>query len=163
MRCRLGIGEGTICKRQSLVDATEYPQCEGVENLRYGAGIRAELVGEIATVRRVVELESLLKIVMSAGEVAEMKTSGAGNAMSDQGLGAIRPGRRLGQEKLGHFAHGCGLAAGQMPHPETVIGGKSPRRVFRVARQFAGARKGRAGFRRLMALGPDQGIAEARL
>ena len=48
MRCRPGAGEGPFGKRQSLVDSPEHPQRESVENLRCGAGIRAEPVGEIA-------------------------------------------------------------------------------------------------------------------
>jgi hypothetical protein len=74
--------------------------------------------------RRVVELDGLLKMVMGAGKVAEIKAGLAGNAVCDHSLGAIRPGRRFAQEELGHFAHRCGLAAVQMPHPKTVIGGE---------------------------------------
>ena len=143
MRCRLGVGEGAVGKPQSLVDSTEHPQCEGVDNLRCGAGILAEPVGEIAMARLVVELDGLLKMVMGAGKVAEIKAGEAGNAVRDQGLGTIRPGRGFAQEKLRHFAHRCGFAAVQMPGPKTVIGGEPFRGVFLPARQFAGARKGR--------------------
>ena len=118
------------------------------QNLRCGAGILAEPVGEIGMARLVVELDGFLKMVMGAGEIAEMKASAAGNAVRDQGLGAIRPGRGFAQEKLGHFAHRCRFAAAQMPAPKTVIGGEPFRGVFLPARQFAGARKGRARFRR---------------
>ena len=76
---------------------------------------------------------------------------------------AIRPGRGFAQEKLGYFAQRCRFAAGEMPRPKTIIGGEPFRDVFHPARQFAGARKGRARFRRLMSLGPDQRIAEAGL
>jgi hypothetical protein len=74
MRCRLSIGEGAVGERQGLVDSTEHPQCESVEDLRLGAGILAEPVGEIGMARRVVELDGLLKMVMGAGEVAEIKS-----------------------------------------------------------------------------------------
>ena len=60
MRCRLGVGEGALGKRQSLVDPPEHPQCEGVENLRYNAGILPEPVGEIAMARLIIELDGLL-------------------------------------------------------------------------------------------------------
>src|SRR5215831_567061 len=113
--------------------------------------------------RSVVELETLLIMVMSAGIVAEIKAGGAEVALRDHNLGTIRPGRGFAQEKLRHFAHRCGFAACEVPDPETVIGGETLRGVFHPARQFAGARKGRARFRRLISLGPDQRIAEARL
>jgi hypothetical protein len=161
MRCRLGAG--AVGKAQALVDSTEHPQYAGIGNLRRGARAMAESVGEIGMARLVVELDGLLKMVMSAGKVAEIKAGAAGTAVRDQGLGAIRPGRGLAQEKLGHFAHRCGLAAVQMPHPKAVIGGEPFRGVFLPARQFAGARKGRARFRRLLSLGPEQRIAEADL
>ena len=77
----------------------------------------------------------------------------------DHSLGTIRLDGGFAQEKLGHFAHRLGFAAGQMPHPETVIGGEPFRGVFLPARPFAGALKGRGGFRRVMSLGPDQRIA----
>ena len=147
MRCRFGIGERTIGKAQSLVDPTEDPQCEGVPNLSCGAGIRAEPVGEIAMTRLVVELETLLIMVMGAGKVAETKAGVAEVAVRDHSLGTIRPGRRFAQEQLGHFAHRLGFATIQMTHPKTVIGGEPYRAVFLPARQFAGARKGRARFR----------------
>src|SRR6516164_8433835 len=98
MRCRLGVGDGAVGKRQSHVGSTLHPQCEGVENLRYGARIRAESAGEIAMPRLVVELESLLKMFAGAGEVAEIKAGDAGNSVRDQSLGAIRPGRGFAQE-----------------------------------------------------------------
>src|SRR6516164_4109477 len=109
--------------------------------------------------RLVVELDGLLKMVMGAGKVAEVKAGGAGNAVSDQGLGAIGPGRGFAQEELGYFTRRCGFAAREVPDPETVIGGEPFRGVFLPARQFAGARKGSTGFRRLIPLGPDQGVA----
>ena len=37
MRCRLGVGEGTVDKAQSLVDATEHPQRDGIKRFRCGA------------------------------------------------------------------------------------------------------------------------------
>src|SRR6516164_10229478 len=113
--------------------------------------------------RLVVEFDGLLKMVMGAGKVAEVKAGGAEVAVSDQGLGAIRTGRGFAQEKLGHFAERYGFAAVHMPHPKAVIGGEPFRDVFRLARQFAGARKGGTGFRRLKPLDPDQRIAEADL
>src|SRR6516162_3054343 len=113
--------------------------------------------------RLVVEFDGLLKMVMGAGKVAEVKAGGAEVAVSDQGLGAIRTGRGFTQEKLGHFAERYGFAAVHMPHPNAVIGGEPFRGVFLPARQFAGARKGRARFRRLISLGPDQCIAKADL
>src|SRR6516164_7421733 len=87
----------------------------------------------------VVEFDALLKIVMGAGKIAEIKASDAWNEVCDQGLGAIRPGGGFAQQKLRHFAHRCGFAAVQMPHPKTVIGGEPFRRVLHPARQFAGA------------------------
>src|SRR5437763_6357616 len=163
MRCRFGVGEGTVGQSQSLVDSPERPQCLGVENLRCDARIIAEPVGEIAMASRVVEIDGLLKMVMGAGKVAEMKAGEAGNAVCDHCLGAIRPRRGLAQEKLGYFARRCGFAAIKVPDPKAVIGGKPFRGVFLPARQFAGARKGRTGLRRLLPLGPDQRIAEADL
>src|SRR5262249_40938014 len=124
MRCRLGVGEGTVGKAQRIVDSPEYPQCEGVKNLRCGAGILAEPVGEIGMPRLVAELDGLLKMVVGAGKVAEIKAGDAGNAMSDQALVAIRPGRGFAQEKLGHFARRRGFAARNVPRPKTVIGGE---------------------------------------
>jgi hypothetical protein len=100
---------------------------------------------------------------MGAGKIAEIKAGGAGNAVRDQGLGTIRLARGFAQEQLGDFAHRYGFAARKVPDPETEIGGKPFRGVFHPARQFAGARKGGARFRRLISLGPDQRIAEARL
>jgi hypothetical protein len=125
MACRLGGGECAVGKAQSLVDSPEHPQCEGVQNLRRGAGILAEPVGEIGMARLVVELDGLLKMTMSAGKVAELKAIAAGNTVRDQGLGTIRPGRDFAQEKLRHFAHRCRFAAAQMPAPKTVIGGET--------------------------------------
>src|SRR6516164_2373585 len=124
MRCRLGVGEGAVGKRQSLVESTEHPQCDRVHNLRWSAGIRAEPVGEITMARPVVELESALKMVMGAGEISEVKAGEAEIAVRDQGLGAIRPGCGFAQEKLGDFAHRCGFAAVLMAHPKTEIGGE---------------------------------------
>jgi hypothetical protein len=123
----------------------------------------AEPAGEIAMARRDVELDGLPKMLMSAGKIAEIKAGGAGNAVRDHSLGAIRAGGRFAQEQLGHFAHRCGCAAVQMPQPKTEIDGEPFRGVFLSAGQFAGARKGGTRFRRLMSLGPDQRIAEARL
>src|SRR6516162_7516113 len=114
MCCQLSVGEGAFGTAQSLVDSPEYPQREGVVNLRCGARIRAEPVGEIATARPVVERDGLLIMLMGDGKVAEIKAGGAGNAVRDQGLGAIRPGCGFAQQKLGYFAHRCGFAAVQM-------------------------------------------------
>src|ERR1700756_3508043 len=94
VRCQLGVGEGTVGEAQRVVDSPEYPQCEGVVNLRCGAGIPAEPVGEITMARLVVELDGLVKMLMSAGEVAEIDAGVAGNAVRDQSLGIIRPSRR---------------------------------------------------------------------
>jgi len=69
------------------------PLREGVEDLRCGARILAEPVGEIAVARRVVEFDGLLKMIMSGEVVAEINAGVAANAVRDQGLGAIRPGR----------------------------------------------------------------------
>src|SRR5215469_14435776 len=163
MRRRLGIGQGTVGKVQSLVDSPEHPQRQGISNFRCCAGILTEPVGEIGMARLVVELDGLLKMLMGAGKIAEINAGVAGNAVRDQGLGTIRPSRRFAEEKLRYFAHRSGFAAGQMPRKKTVIGGETLRGVFLVTRQFAGARKGRARLRRLLSLGPDQRIAEARL
>src|SRR5215471_11861059 len=92
MRCRFGVGEGAVGKAQSLVDSTEHPQCEGVPNLRCGAGILAEPIGEIAMACLAVELETLLIMLMGAGKIGEIKTGLAGNAVRDYSLGGIRPG-----------------------------------------------------------------------
>ena len=51
MRRRLGIGQGTVGKVQSLVDSPEHPQRHGIIGFGYGAGIPAEPVGEIAMAR----------------------------------------------------------------------------------------------------------------
>src|SRR6516165_1059986 len=115
MRRRLGIGQGTVGKVQSLVDSPEHPQRQGISNFRCCAGILAEPVGEIGMARLVVELDGLLKMAMSAGVIAEIPTGGAGSAVGDHSLRAIRLGRGFAQEKLGHFAHRCGFAAGEMP------------------------------------------------
>ena len=113
--------------------------------------------------RRIVELDALPKMLMGAGKVADMKAGVAGNAVRDHHLEAIRPRGGFAQEKLGHFVHRCGFAAVQMPRPKTVIGGETLGDVLHPARQFAGAREGSAGFRRLISLGPVQRIAEADL
>jgi hypothetical protein len=136
MRCRLGAGESAVGKRQGLVDSTEHPQCEGVGNLRCNAGIRAEPVGEIGMARLVVELDGLLKMVMGDGKVAEVKAGGAGNAVSDQGFGAIGPDRGFAQEQLGDFTRRCGFAAREVPDPETVIGGEPFRDVIVYPRRY---------------------------
>jgi len=102
-------------------------------------------------------------MVMGAGKVAEIPAGVAGSAVSDQGLGAIWPGRGFAQKKLRHFAHLCGFAARLMPDPKAEISGEPFGGVFHLARQFAGSRKGGTRFRRLMSLGPDQRIAEACL
>src|SRR5262249_51633647 len=114
MRYRLGVGEGAVGKRESLVNSTKHPHCEGVAYLRCGAGILTKPIGEIAMARRVVEFDGLLKMVMGAGKVAEIKAVDAGRTVRDQGLRTIRPGRGFAQEKLGHFTHRRGFAAGQM-------------------------------------------------
>jgi len=148
MRRRFCVGEGTVGKPQSLIDSAQHPQCEGVENLRYGTRIMAEALGEITMARLVVELDRLLIMSMGAGKVAGIPAGGAGSEVRDQGLGAIRAGGRFAQEQLCHFAHRYGFAAVHMPKPQTVIGGEPFRGVFLPARQFAGARKGGIGFRR---------------
>jgi hypothetical protein len=104
MACGGGAGEGAVGKAQRIVDSPEDPQCEGVQNLRYGAGIQAEPIGEIDMARRVVELDCFLNMLMSAGKIAELKAGAAGNAIRDQGLGTSRPGGGFAQKKLGHFA-----------------------------------------------------------
>src|SRR5262245_55730349 len=113
--------------------------------------------------RLVVELDSLLKMVMGAGKVGEIKAGDAETAVRYQGFKAIRAGRGFAQEKLRHFAQRCRFAAVQMPHEKTVIGGEPFRGVFLPVRQFASARKGGTRLRRLISLGPDQRIAEADL
>ena len=123
----------------------------------------AEPAGEIAMACRGVELDGLLKMLMSAGKVAEIKADAARNAVRDQGLGTIRPGCGFAQEKLRDFAHRCGFAAVQMPDPKAVIGGEPFRGILLPARQLAGPREGRARFWCLISFGPDQRIAEARL
>ena len=102
-------------------------------------------------------------MVVGGGKIPEIKGGDAGNAVRDHSLGAIRPGRRFAQEKLGHLAQRRGFATRMVPDKKTVIGGKPVRGVFLLACQFAGARKGRTGFRRLLSFGPDQRIAEAGL
>src|SRR5215472_18878180 len=104
----------------------------------------------------VVEPDRLLIMIMGAGKVAEIPAGGAGSAVRDQGLGAIRAGGRFAQEQLRYFTHRYRFAAGQMPRPKAVIGGKAFRGVFLPARQLAGASKGRARFRRRISLGPGQ-------
>jgi hypothetical protein len=73
MRRRLGIGEGAVDEAQSFVDFPEHPQREGIIGFRCGARILAESVREIGMARLVVELDGLLKMVMRAGKVAEIK------------------------------------------------------------------------------------------
>src|SRR5262249_39543824 len=90
MRCGLGVGECSVGKPQSLVDSPEHPQRDGIIYFRCGALILAEPVGEIAMLRRIVELDGLLKMVMGGGKVTEITAGPTGNAMRDQGLGAIR-------------------------------------------------------------------------
>jgi len=102
-------------------------------------------------------------MVMSASKVAQIKEGGAEVAVRYHSLGTIGPGHGFAQEKLGHFPHRDMFASVVVSDPKTVIGGKPFRGVFRPARQFAGARKGSAGFRRLISLGPEQRIAEADL
>src|SRR5215831_10212129 len=80
MCCRLGVGEGAVGKAQSLVDAAERPQCEGIENLRCDAGIRAEPVGEIAVACLIVEFNGLPGMLMGAGKVAEIEAGDAETA-----------------------------------------------------------------------------------
>ena len=109
MRCRLGVGEGAVGKAQSLVDPTEHAQCEGVANLSPGDWMLAESIGEIAMARLVVELDGLLKMVVGARNVAEIKASEAESAVCDHRLRAIRPGCGFAQEKLRHFAQRGGL------------------------------------------------------
>ena len=147
MRCRPGIREGAVGEAQTLVDSPEHPQRDGIMRFRCGAGILAEPVGKIAMARWVVKLDGLLKMLMCAGKVAEIPAGNAENAVRDHSLGTIRPDGGFAQEKLGHFAHRLGFAAVQMPNPKTIIGGEPFRGVFFPARQFAGARKGRARFR----------------
>ena len=76
---RPGVGDGAFGKPPSLVDSPKPAQRDGIIGFRRDAVIVAESVGEIGMARLVVELDSLLKIVMSAGKVAEVKASGAGN------------------------------------------------------------------------------------
>ena len=111
MRCRLGVRERTVDKAQSLIDSPEHPQRDGILNFCMGAQIRAEPVGEIAMLCSVIELDGLVKMLMGAGKVAEIPTGLAGNAVREQGLGAIRAGGGFAQEKLRHFAQRGGLAA----------------------------------------------------
>ena len=102
-------------------------------------------------------------MLLGVGKIAEIKAGRAGDAVRDHNLGTIRPSRGFAQEKLRHFAHRCGFAAVQIARPKTVIGGKPFRGVFLPARQFAGARKSRARFRRRESLGPHERVAEADL
>ena len=83
MPCRLGVGEGAVGKTQSLVNPTEHPQREGVVNLRCGAGIPAEPVGEIAVTCLIIELNGSLKTVMGGGKVTEIPAGNAENAVRD--------------------------------------------------------------------------------
>src|SRR5215469_5281460 len=79
--------------------------------------------------RRIVELDGFLKMLMGAGKIAELKAIAAGNAVRDQGLGTVRPGRGFAQEKLRHFVHRSRFAPAQMPAPKTVVGGEPFRGV----------------------------------
>src|ERR1700747_334513 len=115
MGCRPGVGDGAFGKPSSLVDSPKPPQRDGIIGFRCDAVIVAESVGGIGTARLVVELDGLLKMVMGAGKVAEVKAGGAANAVRDQGLGAIGPGGGFAQEKLRHFAQRLGFAAVHMP------------------------------------------------
>ena len=124
MSRRSRIGEGTVGKPQSLVNSTEDPQRDGVIDFCCGAGILAETVGKIAVPRWVVKFDSLLKMIMSAGEVAEINARIAASAVRDQGLGEIGPGRGLAQEQLGRFSHRRGFAARIVRRPKTEISGE---------------------------------------
>jgi hypothetical protein len=87
MRCRFGVGEGAVGKPQSLVDSPEHPQRDGINGFRCGAGILTEAVDEIAVACLIVELDSLLRMIMGAGKIAEMK-AGSFNYLADcQGAG----------------------------------------------------------------------------
>src|SRR5215471_3961347 len=115
MRRRLGIGQGTVGKVQSLVDSPEHPQRQGISNFRCCAGILTEPVGEIGMARLVVELDGLLKMLMGAGKIAEINAGVAGNAVRDQGLGTIRPSRRFAEEKLRYSRIGAGSQRDKCP------------------------------------------------
>jgi hypothetical protein len=81
VRRELGVGEGTVGKREGFVDSTENPQRDGVINFRLGAGILAEPVGEIGIAGRVVKLDGLLKALVGAGKISEIKAEEAGYAV----------------------------------------------------------------------------------
>ena len=52
-----GAIESAFGKRQRIIDLTKNPQCKSVANLRCDAVILAELVGEVAMARLVVEFD----------------------------------------------------------------------------------------------------------
>jgi hypothetical protein len=108
-------------------------------------------------------LELLIDLAhrVAQGFVGDSHEAAVGVAQLQDKEDRARDRERAHQKR--HRAHGCGFAAVQMPRNKTVIGGEPFRGVFLPARQLAGARKGRAGFRRLMSLGPDQRVTEARL
>jgi hypothetical protein len=134
MPCRPGVGDGTVGKRQRLIDSAKHPKRDSIENFRGGARILAEPIGKIAMPFPAVEIDRLLKMIMGSSEVAEIPAGDAGNTMSDQSLGVTRPGVRFAQEQLRHVAHRHPFAAREMPHPKTVIGGQPFRQVFDAAR-----------------------------
>src|SRR5262249_60427313 len=70
MGCRPGVGDGAFGKPPSLVDSPKPPQREGIIGFRCDPVIVAESIGEIGMARLVVELDGLLKMLMSAGKVA---------------------------------------------------------------------------------------------
>src|SRR5262252_2633651 len=90
--------------------------------------------------RLVVEVDGFLKMLMGTGKIAEVKAGGAGNAVCDQGLGAIGLCCGFTEEKLGYFADRCRFGAVQMPHEKTVISGEPFRGIFCLARQFSAKR-----------------------
>ena len=83
MRYRFGVGEGAVGKAQGLFDAPEHPQRDGIKYFRRDVGILTEPVGEFGMVRRVIELDGLVKMVMGAGKVSEIPAGDAENAVRD--------------------------------------------------------------------------------
>ena len=100
---------------------------------------------------------------MGRGVVAEIEAGAAEYAVRDHGLGAIRPGDSLAEKQLGNLARRRRFAAHKMPIPKTPIDRETFRRIFHLARQFAGAREGRAGSRRPEPFGPEQRLPVATL
>ena len=154
MRDELGVGQGTVGKRECFINSAEHPKRDGINNFRDGPGILAETIGKITMPRRIVEREDLPNMLVGGGKVAEIPAVVAGHAVRDHGLGAIRPGSGLAQEKLRRVAHRRRFAARAVPRPKTEIGGEAFRQSLRPGSPIRGRAQRPRWFRAPDALWP---------